>query len=172
MLNVKYDFSCVHVDLPPDLSQEIIHWGAKHVTDEEIYVSQKDLSFGREDEIHSTILYGIHNESPEQVKHLLQGFGTIHATLGRLNIFTNPHHFDVVMIEVISEDLCNLNRLLSEEVKHTNKYGQYKPHVTIAYVKKNKGWKYLGNSKFQGIKFTCNYCVFSSKDGTKYRVFI
>lgn len=169
MLNVKYDFSCVHIDLPLNLSNEIILWGSKYVTDEDIYVSQKDPTFGREDEIHATILYGIHGESAEEVTNLLKGIGPIKANLGKLNVFTNPYYFDVVMIEVNSEDLCNLNKLLSENIKHTNKYGAYKPHVTIAYVKKNRGWKYLGINKFQGMQFTCDQCVFSSKDGSKYR---
>jgi|LakMenE18May11ns_1017448.scaffolds.fasta_scaffold9889655_2 2'-5' RNA ligase len=172
MLNVKYDYSCVHVDLPKGISNEIIEWGRKYVTDEDIYVSQKDPTFGREDEIHTTILYGIHGDSPEEVKNVLQGFGPIKASLGKINIFTNPYHFDVVMIEVESSDLCNLNKALSDNIKHTNKYGDYKPHVTIAYVKKNKGWRYLGKNKFQGKQFICDECVFSSKDGIKYRFFI
>lgn len=159
----------MHVELPQNLSEEIIDWGRKHVTDEDIYVTQNNPSFGREDEIHTTILYGIHSDSSQEVFDLLKGYGEIQATLGKINVFTNPFYFDVVMIEVISEDLNKLNELLSKNIKHTNKYGPYKPHVTISYVKKNKGWKYLGNSKFQGIKFTCNDCVFSSKQGTKDR---
>lgn len=168
MQNVKYDFSCVHVNLPFQLSNEIIRWGETHIVNEDVFISHKDPTFGREDEIHTTILYGIHSESPKQVCNTLKGLGPIKAQLGKLNVFTNPFHFDVVMIEVISNDLCKLNDLLSQKIKHTNKYGVYKPHTTIAYVKKNKGLKYLGIDKFQGIEFTCSNYIFSSKNGTKH----
>lgn len=170
MRNVRYDFSSCHVDVPSPLAEEIAEWGRQQVSDEDIYVTHKDPTFGREDEIHITILYGIHTESPELVRSLLEGQGPVTVELGEVDVFTNPFKFDVVMIEAYSDDLCRLNELLQEKVKFTNKYPIYNPHVTIAYVKKGKGWKHRGLDLWKGKSFMCHYAIFSSKDGTKERI--
>jgi hypothetical protein len=168
MLNAKYEFSSVHVDLPVSLGKEIIDWGKKQIKDKDIYVVQKDPTFGREDEIHATVLYGIHAESPQATIKLLQNQGPIKVKMGRVGIFTNPTNYDVVMIQIESEDLKRLNKLIIDNISHTNKHGVYKPHVTIAYVRKGKGWKHLGATKWNGTEFECHYAVFSSKNGSKH----
>ncbi len=170
MHNVKYDYSSVHVLLPPELSNEIIEWGRNEITDDDIYVSQNDPSYGREDEIHATVLYGIHSDDPETVRPLIEGNGKIKVKLGPTDLFLSQK-FDVVNIYVISPDLRKLNAKL-ETVPYTNKHGIYKPHVTVAYVKKGKGWKHRGIELWDGREFTCDYCIFSSKDGTKKKIWL
>jgi 2'-5' RNA ligase len=169
MLNVKYDFSSVHVEVEHPLADEIINWGKRQVPDEDIYVTQKDPTFGREDEIHITVLYGIHSDNPKKSIDLISNLGSIKGKLGKVNVFTNPIKFDVVMIEVVSNELCKLNEVLHNNITYTNKYGKYHPHITVAYVKKGKGWKYSGSSNWENKEFTCNFGVFSSKDGTKHK---
>lgn len=90
--------------------------------------------------------------------------------LGKIEVFTNPEKYDVVVIHVISNDLRRLNKKLKENVEFTNKYDSYRPHVTIAYVKKGKGWKYRGNKMWEGKKFKCDHLVFSSTNGTKHKI--
>jgi hypothetical protein len=173
MLNTNYDYSCIYLNLPLNLSEKIIQWGVKNVKDRDIYVSQSEPSFGREDNIHISLLYGIHNSCFKESLNLVKGFGEIKASLGKIDIFTGSKNiYDVVVIKVISEDLYYLNKILSENIIHTNKYGDYKPHITISYVKKNKGWKFLGNKNFEDIKFNSDLCTFSSKNGNKYNFFI
>ena len=172
MLNIKYDFSSVHVNVPVEISEDIIEWGKTKIKDNDLYVSQKDPSFGREDEIHITILYGIHTEHHKDIVKMLKGEGPIVVTLGKINVFTSQSNFDVVMIQIESQDLKRLNRLIVENVPHTNKYGAYKPHLTIGYVKKGKGWKHVGGSRWNGIKFECKHVVFSSKNGSKHQFLI
>lgn len=168
MFNVKYNFSCIHVHVPLPLSEEIITWGKDQVADDDLFVAQKDPTFGREDEIHTTILYGIHSELPNESIELLKNCGAIKATLGKIAVFTNPSKFDVVMIEVKSPDLCRLNELVAKNIRHTNRYGVYKPHITVAYVKKGRGWKHFGINRWKEVEFECTNAVFSSKNGSKY----
>jgi len=172
MKNVNYDFSSVHIDLPSQLAEEIILWGKDNISDDDIFVSQSDPTFGREDEMHATILYGIHSESPNQVEHLLADAGPITVKLNKIEIFTNPMKFDVVVIDVTSKDLTKWNGVLAEKVRHTNKYSSYRPHITVAYVKKGKGWKHRGKTKWEGEEFTADYVVFSSKNGVKDKIFL
>lgn len=170
MQNVKYDYSSVHIDVPEPLASEILKWGQSRIKDSEIFVSQTDPNFGREDEMHVTLLYGIHSDSPVEVNKLVQGNGPIHVELGEIDVFTNHDKFDVVVIKVKSDDLNKLNSHLTDNVEFTNKYKEYKPHVTIAYVKKGKGWKYHGLNAWKGKKFATDYLVFSSTKGIKEKV--
>jgi 2'-5' RNA ligase len=172
MHNVRYDYSSCHINVPPLLAEDIINWGRSEVSDDDLYVTHKEPTFGREDEIHITILYGIHSENGNQIRSALEGAGPVKVVLGKTEVFTNPYKFDVVMIEAQSDDLVQLNLILQEKVSFSNKYPIYNPHVTIAYVKKNKGWKHRGISLWEGKEFTCYYAVFSSKNGIKERIIL
>jgi len=170
MQNVKYEYSSVHIDVPYPLADKLIDWGKEKIKDSEIFVSQIDPSFGREDEMHVTILYGIHSETNEEVSKIISGYGPISVTLGEIDVFTNPEKFDVVVVKVISDDLNELNEKLTSHVEFTSKYKEYKPHITLAYVKKGKGWKYHGIDKWKGKEFQTDYVIFSSKNGTKQKL--
>lgn len=166
MQNVKYDFSSLQINVPEPLSGNLIDWSKKKIKDHEIYVSQTDPGFGREDEMHITILYGIHSENSDKIKELVSGYGKISVEFGEVDIFTNDK-FDVVFVSAISQDLNKLNNKICDGVEYTNKYKDYKPHATLAYVKKGKGWKYHGLRYWKGKKFTVDNVVFSSKSGEK-----
>lgn len=170
MKNVKYDHSSVHIDVPKELANDIIKWGREKVTDNDIFVMPRDPGLGREDEIHITVLYGLHSDKPNDVERLVKDQGPIKVRLGKVEVFTNPEKYDVVMIHVISHDLRKINRLLRDNVSFTNKYTHYRPHVTIAYVKKGKGWKFRGTDIWEGKEFECDTLTYSSTDGTKYKI--
>jgi 2'-5' RNA ligase len=170
MQNVKYDYSSTHIDVPEPLASELIDWGKKKIKDADIFVSQTDTSFGREDEMHVTVLYGIHSDLPDEVTKIVSGQNKISVKLGDIDVFTNPEKFDVVVVKVISDDLNDLNEKLTKHVEFTNKYKEYKPHITLAYVKKGKGWKYHGLDKWRGKEFDTDYVIFSSKNGTKQKL--
>jgi 2'-5' RNA ligase len=169
MLNAKYDYSSVHVNPPETLAQSIINWGAKHIADNELYITKKDAFFGRENEIHVTVLYGIHSDLPDEVIKLVETSEPIQVKLGKVDIFTNPHKFDVVVINVISDGLNKLHTAL-QKVKFTDKYGIYKPHITIAYIKKGNCIRHRGLENWEGKEFTCNHAIFSSKTGSKLKI--
>lgn len=170
MQNTRYDYSSLHLDVPDPLASELILWGRENVNDNEIYVSQKEPSYGREDEIHVTILYGLHCESTNEIKPIITGKNPIRIQLDLADIFVNAK-FDVLMINVISPDLQHLNRELQQNLAFTNPYSKYQPHITIAYVKKGRTRKYRGLDLWQNRTFVCNYAVFSSKKGTKEKIF-
>lgn len=170
MQNVKYEYSSVHIDVPNPLADKMIDWGKEKIKDSDIYVSQIDPSCGREDEMHVTLLYGIHSETSEEITKIISGHKPISVKLGKIDVFTNPDKFDVVVVKVISDDLDELNHKLTKNVEFTSKYKEYKPHITLAYVKKGKGWKYHGLDKWKGQQFEMDYVVFSSKNGTKQKI--
>lgn len=169
MQNVRYDFSSVHIDVPSPLAEELMNWTLRNVKDGDLYIVPGDSSYGREDEMHVTVLYGLHSNQPDEVKKLVTGEPKIQVKLGEINIFPNPK-FDVLIVEVESKELRDLNKKLEGNVEYTNKYDRYRPHITLAYIKKNRGWKHRGKRVWSGQQFETSKIVFSSKNGIKERI--
>lgn len=169
MNNVKYSFSSVQVNLPKSLADEIIAWGKRTIPDNEIFKDPTDPGFGREDEMHVTVLYGLHSDSSEETRRIVSKQQPFTVELGNVGIFSNDK-FDVIKVNVQSPELHKLNKRLTDQVTYTNKFKEYRPHVTIAYVKKGKGWKYNGIDDFDGKLFEADHVYFSSRSGKKTKI--
>jgi 2'-5' RNA ligase len=169
MQNTQYDYSSTQVNLPETLAQEIIAWGKKHVSDHDLYVVPGESNYGREDEPHVTILYGIHDDHHKEVADLVKGYGEAKIKLGEMSIFTGEK-YDVLIIKIVSEDLVKLRKTLTDNVEYTSDHPKYQPHVTIAYVKKGRGWKHYNNAWFAHEQFKTNKIVFSSHAGSKHQI--
>lgn len=162
-----YDYSSVQVNIPEVIADEIISWGKKHVKESELFMPADDYTHGREEEPHITVLYGIHSPAPTESAKLLEGKSPIELKLGKISIFTSNSAFDVVKIDVISSGLHHMNALLKTHLLSTQHYDEYRPHVTIAYVKKDRCYQLEKNDTFDGLTWKVNSLVFSSKSGTK-----
>jgi 2'-5' RNA ligase len=143
-----------------------MEWGKTHVTDDEIYVETGCPLYGRENDIHITALYGIEDKTPGVIVEAVSGFGEIAFQLKNIDIFPT-WKFDVLVIDVVSEDLHKLNQMLCEITQHADCYQKYKPHITVAYVKKGFCRRYQNNKTFKNKSFICNKLVFSSSNGSK-----
>lgn len=161
----KHSFSSTQINLPPRLSDEITNWADHHVENEDIYETAEP-NFGREYEPHVTVLYGLHSESPKPIREAVQDFEPFKITLGKISAFTTNEAFDVLKLEVASDGLHKLNKLLAT-LEHTNKFSDYKPHVTLAYIKKNKCKNLINDRTFAGTHFPANVLVFSDRDRNK-----
>ena len=165
---VKYDFSSTQVNLPTRISNKIIAWGKENIDDKDVYrVGEK---FGREDEIHVTVLYGLHEEKVEPVREIVEGEPPVELELGEVTAFTNNVKFDVIKLTVISPDLRRIHKKLKESLEFTSDYPQYQPHCTIAYVRSGTATQYTGTAPFRGEKIKLDHIVFSSKNGEKTRI--
>jgi len=167
MHDVVYSYSSTQIYLPDDLSDQIIEWGHQRITHGVVYTDPDDPSFGRENEIHTTVLYGIHTDDPKPVQELLRSQKPFTCKLGRVTLFKTNPKFDVVKIDVRSSELHRLHQRLNDHLEVTNSYPVYKPHVTIAYVKRGKADDLAGNRDFEGKKFEVAGIVFSSRSGKK-----
>ncbi len=163
---VSYDFSSVQVDLPQYLAKRIIAWNKKHISEKELY--KEGDHFGRENEIHVTVLYGLHTACADDIKEIVKG-NKIHFTLGKISIFEHDAKYDVVKIDVAGQSLHQLNKKL-KKLKYTSSFPTYHPHVTLAYVKKGQGKKYSGINDFAGITIKSDDVIFSSKNGIKTKI--
>ncbi|MFA5313637.1 MAG: hypothetical protein WC375_10055, partial [Methanomassiliicoccales archaeon] len=110
---------------------------AKEIPDELVF---HKIENGKEDagielKPHITIEYGIHTQDESKIKSILmdQRGGTV--SLGKLNIFSQDE-CDVLKIPVTGRSMHRLHKLLSKKLNIKEKYPDYYPHMTIAYMKK------------------------------------
>ena len=160
----QHDFSSTQINLPKSLANEIIEWGREHIPDSFLYETE-----GREDEIHVTVLYGLRDEEPDNVKEILEKEKQIKFKLGKISLFNTNEEYDVVKIEVESPGLHKLHRLL-QALPHMDSHPKYNPHVTIAYVKKGKAKRIVGEPHFEGEIITGKEIIFSSFNGEKTKI--
>lgn len=154
----QHKYSCVMVNLPPIMSQHFIrlrkrinrrHW--------------HEVEMAEIGEPHVTILYGLHDKSAAASHKLLVDLPLPVIQFGQVEIFEVPGKtYDVIVCRVKSPDLSRMNRSL-RSLPHTNKFPEYKPHVTIGYVKKGRGKLYrnLDTGILTSRRFRLTDLVFS-----------
>lgn len=166
----KHDFGCAMLffDFP---EIENLH---NQIDKEDIYVDPEDPSFGLEDEPHCTLLFGLHPEvTTEDVISIINNNNIPNDfVIENASLFENQYDvlkFDVRCKRKGNPILQKLNGQLSK-FPHTNKFPDYHPHLTIAYLKKGTGQKYV--DKFKDIQFDLNpsYAVYSKPDGTQDKI--
>ena len=114
---------------------------------------------------HITVKFGIHDNEPDDVRSAVEGFGPVEVTLGKVSIFagSDDKDYDVVKVDIEGESIHRLNKLISESVEVTDTHPTYKPHLTLAYVKKGEGEKYVGDDSVEGMKLSFDRLQFSDK---------
>lgn len=160
-----YDRSSTQYDFPEIVADRVMRWSKKNVPDS---ILGED---GREDEIHVTVLYGLFTTNSSEVEDIIKKYNIepFEVRLSLITAFLNGGQ-DVLKVDVESSGLHNLHKLLRENLKNDNKYPEYRPHLTIAYLKKGEAENYIGRDDFQGITCKVNSIVFSSRTGDKIEI--
>lgn len=160
----QYQYSSIQVSLPPSDADKIFEWGEEHIEDNKIFFDAQEPVYGREDELHITVLYGLHTEQSELVRELLRNEPAFRVKLGAVSIFAASRKFDVVKIEIISDALHHLNEKLSYNLASTVLYNKYQPHITIAFVEKESCNHLRGCLDFSGVVHNVNALHFCHRD--------
>ena len=160
--SVQYKLGCVMMEVPISNWEEI----TSTINQEDIYEVEGE-NYGIQSNPHVTILYGLHKEvSLDQIKSVFEDIDvSIDIKIEGIGVFENEN-FDVVKFNVVpSETLLDLNSKLSE-FPNSNEYPEYKPHITIAYVKKGFGKKYEDLTYRHSVDNVDEVC-YSMSDGSK-----
>lgn len=158
-----YKFSSTQVNLPPDIATKIKAFGNR--------IPDADLADdGREDNPHITVKFGLHGADPKPTQEALAGEKPVKVTFGKVSLFTTNDDFDVIKVDIVSDDLHRLNKKVSESQPVTDTHPGYKPHATIAYVKKGKGARFVGNTFLEGQTVVISSVTFSGRDGKKVEI--
>jgi N12 class adenine-specific DNA methylase/2'-5' RNA ligase len=153
--------SSTQLTLPPAEAAPVVGF-AKSIPDTEVFhkLDEKEKEdYGIETDPHITVLFGLTKHEPEPVAKIVATKKPITVTLGKLSVFDNPD-YDVLKVDVHGKDLHDLNSEISK-LPNEQTFKGYKPHMTIAYLKKGEGKKYEGDTRFEGQKLTFNSVTFS-----------
>jgi len=134
-----------------------------------IYFGDNPDKYGRESDTHITVLYGLEDCSPTEVAELAAHRRPVRVKLGKVSQF-EAKDYDVLKVEVKSAQLHNLHQTIRSKLKNVNKFPDYKPHLTLAYVKKGKGAPWIGDDRFDGKEFTFDRLTYTSKTRQTYNI--
>ena len=140
-----FSHGCLMVNLEPSIAAAVIQFGNERIADGNL------AEFGREASPHVTVLYGFSPDVPAaDVLAAYQGPATVR--FGPVARFSPPgKDYDVLHLTVESPELeaehQRLRDLFGDEVAPSD-YGDYKPHVTLAYVKPGTHPELDGNDEF------------------------
>lgn len=138
---------------------------------------------GREEAPHVTVLFGLHTNNPEDVQQVVQnwlqmrGTDPVKARLGAVSLFPANNetaqrggdYQDVLKVDVESDELHDLNRVLKENLDRTDTYPEYHPHLTLAYLNPGAGWLYVSDDEL-GDELEFSKLVFSDKNRNEVEI--
>jgi 2'-5' RNA ligase len=133
-----YKFGCVMIQLNINNWDEL----TSSIDKEDIYLPE-DPAHGIETDPHITLLFGLHKEvTLDQVKDIFNRHKVdIKVNIDGVGCFENEE-FDVVKLNVVPNYELNLLHEELSKLPNSDKFTEYKPHITVAYVKKGCGKKY------------------------------
>ena len=157
-----HNFSTTQVQVTEPYAAKVLELSAK-IPDAELEISEG----GRETDIHVTVFYGLHTESSFTVKAVLMDQPPVMLEFLGISLFpaNDKHDYDVLKIDIKSDDLGRLHTLL-KELPNSETFADYKPHCTIAYLRAGEGQKYVGAANaLTGQVITVNKVTFVSSNG-------
>ena len=164
----NYDFGCAMLDFSfPEMDN--IH---QLIKKEDIYTEEGPQTYGLEDEPHCTLLYGLHKEvNVKEVEKALDKFTYYTCKIHNPSLFKNEK-YDVLKFEVKGDNLKETNSEL-KKLPHTSNFPDYKPHLTIGYLKSGKGEKYvklLKDKEMDEFELAPQQVTYSSPDNKKTKL--
>ena len=161
----KYDYGCLMVYL--NVNEESWKKLQDMIDEDDLYTEEEDTSYGREDEPHVTILYGLHEDiKDEDIEEDINEIKEPKIAFKSISSFDNPK-YDVLKFDVESKDLTKLNKVF-KEYPFTSNFPDYHPHCTIAYLKPGKAGKYIKKAKdLVSMDMEPSKIVYSKADGSK-----
>ena len=162
------DYGWVSVPLPKDISKQTVAYANK-IPEYKLFIKKEKMGeivhgdgwkYGIEDDPHITVKWGIETKSISKVKEALDDLSGGDVTFGVIDFFSSDDEYDVVKINITSPALRKINKALSDGLATKDSFSIYRPHVTLAYVKKGIGKEYKSRKTFDGVSFSFDKVVF------------
>jgi 2'-5' RNA ligase len=120
---------------------------------------------GVEPNPHLTVLYGVQCDDPAQAAEVVARHTPASVTLLRMIVLrTGAWH--VLAVEARSYDLWDVRRELEAAVRWRDSLG-FRPHVTIARLRRGAAARWADDPRFHGLQFTVPALTFSSRHRLK-----
>ncbi|MBP5456689.1 MAG: 2'-5' RNA ligase family protein [Paludibacteraceae bacterium] len=132
----KYAFLMIEYDTPR-LIKEI----QGEIDEDDIY-DNDDNEYGIETESHITLVPCLENDIDiDELKGMLEPLKKYEAVLTDVSVF-ECDNYDVLKCNAGSLTLAYTNARITERFQTHSEYKEYKPHMTIAYLKKGTAERY------------------------------
>jgi len=117
-------------------------------------IDPEDLSpKGFETDPHITLLYGFDDSVvPEDVQKILDRVKISSLKTDKISYFADFGSGEPLKFDIIDPEIMNLNKLL-QALPHPSTTHEYRPHVTIAYLKEGRAKKYVEDPRFSSLTF-------------------
>jgi hypothetical protein len=138
--NREYAFLMVEYETP-DFIQNL----HKSLPKNELYVENDNNDYGIEEESHVTLVPCLDNDIDlTELKKYLKKLSDYKIVLTDISKF-ECDNFDVLKCNVNSKALKDTNKEICKRFNTHSEFKDYKPHMTIAYMKHGMADKYLKN---------------------------
>jgi 2'-5' RNA ligase len=152
-----YKYSSTQCTLSSDDASSFLEYVSAIDENHLYHAAEGEDKYGREDEPHVTILYGIKGNEAAPIELSTQGCGPIKVKLGAISAFVNDDkEYDVLKVDVESDDLRRLHALLRASTDNDYEWDNYHPHLTLAYLRKGLAAQYIDDQRFAGRELTFN----------------
>jgi len=165
--NQQYSYGCImgYFDLIPEEAEQFNILK----NDQDLYDPDGEHVREPASEYHVTVLYGLHPEVDEsEIIQLLKMTKTPKCKLVGVSAFQNDE-YDVLKWDVESPELHLLNKICTNLFPYTNKFPEYHPHATIAYLNPGTSSKYV--TKDVLLSHNIKRWVYSKTNGQKITVY-
>lgn len=160
---------CLMAVIRPTEAAPVVNWTTETLAAE-------DLSGqGVETMPHVTVRFGFRPEADvERLKEILSEFAPVRFTLKEIKRFegVNGGTEDCVVVEVESEDLQRLRKEIDSQFSDSldePTHKEYKPHMTLAYVRSGACKDLVGHAWFSGGTYVLKELVYSTP-GSKEKI--
>ena len=158
-----YGFLMIGYD-KPDMIQEL----QNIIPNEELYVEEGSDDYGFEDNTHVTLVPCLDKHfDVDTLKKEVKELSKYSILLSNISKF-DEDKFDVLKCDVGSYNLIDTNNSICSKFPTYSEFKEYRPHITIAYLKKGMADKYLQNSLIPMITLNPRCFIWSgvNEDGT------
>ena len=158
-------FGCLMLMFTNDLKKDFLKL-TNQIDEKHLY--KPEDGYGRENEPHVTVKYGLHENDHDIVFQTLGKLPPVPIKFKKkVSLFENEK-FDVVKLNISGSELRALNKRVSTVFECTDTYPNYQPHATVAYVQPGFGNKYLDlAADFMGEEFEITRLCFSDENSDK-----
>jgi 2'-5' RNA ligase len=154
----KYEYGCVMLHFTfPEMKE--IH----ELIDPDDLYEEEGQEYGLETEPHCTLLFGLHEGVPtKDIDKVLGEFTFYTCKAHNVSLFKKDN-YEVLKFDIVGDNLEEANKKL-KKFPYTSEDSEYKPHMTIAYLKPGTGEKYVKKLKSEKYWLAPQYAIYSKPD--------
>lgn len=164
----NYGATSLMIGFNPIINQKIISFARDNIP----YDAQENPNDGKGivTDPHISLLTDIDLTFPDvKLKKVIQEIPAFKINFGDISFFKN--NSDVIKIDILSEQLDEIHYNLRKLIPNNYKFDEYKPHCTLAFVKKDSCDDILKlKSYFRGMNFTVEAINFNSQKGVSFPI--